>query len=174
MTRQTGLPTISRRDDGRFWARIEAPRVNGKRRWRYIYGKTKQEVREQLIPLLAQQQQGMNIAPERLTVGQFLAQWIERVLPGTVRYRTVKRYELAVRVHIVPHLGRISLAKLTPQHVQQLMSALQDQGLKPATIQRTRDMLVMRSMSRCAGNSYRVTLRNSLIRHAAKHTNRRF
>jgi integrase len=135
MARQT-LPTISQRPDGRFWARIEVARVGGKRKWKHIYGKTKKEVKDQLILLLAQQQQGVNIAPERTTVAQFLEGWLVDVVAPTKRPRTVQSYRYLVETHIVPYVGDVQLAKLAPEHVQRMLRHLEARGLAPATVQR--------------------------------------
>ncbi|MGA7731284.1 MAG: hypothetical protein WCD37_08420 [Chloroflexia bacterium] len=50
---------------------------NGKRKWKYIYGKTWREVSDQLKVDLHTQQQGLPITIERQTVGEFLSKWLE-------------------------------------------------------------------------------------------------
>jgi hypothetical protein len=52
-------------------------------------------------------------------VQQFLASWLEMIKP-TIRATTLKRYEELTRLHVVPTLGKVQMAKLTPQHLQQL------------------------------------------------------
>src|ERR1700674_5569945 len=49
---------------------------------------------------------------------------------------TWRGYEHLVRLHILPTLGRVRLAKLTPQHVQSLVTQKVREGrLAPRTIQ---------------------------------------
>ncbi len=51
--------------------------VNGKRKQKVIYGKTRKEVAEKLKVLARDQQQGLPVAVERQTVAQFLDNWLE-------------------------------------------------------------------------------------------------
>jgi integrase len=51
-----------------------------------------------------------------LSVGEYLNTWLKG-LTGSVRQSTLDGYEIAVRVHIKPALGRLKLKKLTPAHV---------------------------------------------------------
>ncbi len=112
-----GEGSISRRNDGRWMGRVDLGYVNGKRKRKYIYGKTRKEVAEQLNKLLAQQGQGYNIAPERQTVAKFLERWLADVVAQTVRPSTHTQYTLGVNKHINPRIGHVPLAKLTPQQV---------------------------------------------------------
>jgi integrase len=51
-----------------------------------------------------------------------------------IRRSTWVSYEGFTRLHIIPHLGRIPLAKLAPQHVQRFYASRLDDGLAPATV----------------------------------------
>jgi hypothetical protein len=44
------------------------------------------------------------------------------------------RYEELLRLHAVPNIGHLSLAKLSPQHVQRLYAGRLEQGLSPTTV----------------------------------------
>lgn len=67
-----GEGSIYQRSDGLWCASINLDIVNGKRKQKVIYGKTRREVAEKLKILLRDQQQGRPIATGRQTVGQFL------------------------------------------------------------------------------------------------------
>ena len=54
---------------------------------------------------------------------------------------TYKSYEVNVRVHIVPELGRIALTQLTPQQVQRFINSKLDSGLAPKTVTYIRQTL---------------------------------
>src|SRR5689334_3901083 len=73
------------------------------------------------------------------------AAWQEDILQQSdvTRYQTVKpqirpstwrRYSDFVRVHLVPALGRTTLAKLTPQHLQALYASKLMSGLSSTTV----------------------------------------
>lgn len=124
---------ISHRKDGRWEARIDLGYENGKRRRKAIYGKTRKEVAQKLHAALKAKQDGVIFVPENQNVATYLADWLEAVRP-TVRERTHHRYEQYVRLHIVPTLGKVRLAKLTPQHLRSLYSSKLAEGLSPTTV----------------------------------------
>jgi integrase len=132
---------ISKRSDGRWVARVEVGYVNGKRKRKNVYGKTRKEVAEKLKVLLHQQQQGINIAPERKTVATFLDDWWTQVVVPNRRPGTQDIYKAAVR-RIKPHIGHLSLQKLTTADVQAMLAALQNAGYAPSTVDRARDVLI--------------------------------
>ena len=68
-------------------------------------------------------------ADERQTIGEFLKRWLQDVARPRVRPRTFVGYEAAIEHHINPHLGRVRLAKLTPQHLQAWMATLETKGV---------------------------------------------
>jgi integrase len=51
-----------------------------------------------------------------MRLGEYLDTWLKG-LTRTVRQSILDGYEIAVRVHIKPALGRLKLKKLTPAHV---------------------------------------------------------
>jgi integrase len=133
--------SIFKREDGRWCAVLNIGYANGKRRRKYFYGDTRREVQAQLTKALRDQQQGLPVVAERQTVQQFLEQWLRDVVQPNLRPSTYTSYEVLVRVHIVPVLGRIPLAQLTPQQVQDLMTQMRKKGLSERTIQYIRAVL---------------------------------
>jgi len=110
--------TIGRLPNGRWWGRVDLGWVNGKRKRKAVYGKTRAEVSAKLTRQLRDQQQGLPPAEERQTLGQFLERWLDQVARPSVREATMRSYEDAVRLHIAPALGHVRLFHLTPQHLQ--------------------------------------------------------
>lgn len=133
--RGSGEGSIHKRPDGRWAAVVDLGWVQGKRRRKYLYGKTRAEVRDKLNVALHAQSRGIPLVDERQRVGAYLDWWLRESLPGTVRDSTVKSYSDLVRSHIIPNLGHLTLAKLGPQHVQGLMVTLRQQGLSARTAQ---------------------------------------
>jgi hypothetical protein len=121
--------------------RLARRRARGRTRRKFIYGRTRAEVAEKLAAMLAQRQQGLLLAPERITVAAFLTFWLAEVVQPTTAPRTHATYAGIVRRYLIPHLGAHLLAQLTPAHVQQLLSTLTDQGLHPHTVQQVRRVL---------------------------------
>jgi len=134
--RDKGNGTLRKRDDGTWEGRIDlGSDPNGKRRRTSVYGKTKGEVQQKIKALLAQQEQGVNLAAPRQTVAQFLAYWFEHHITRTAKPSTHRSYEQVMRLYLVPHIGHIQLDKLTPGHVQQMLNALGDTDLSARTVQ---------------------------------------
>ena len=141
MTRRgPGEGSIYQRSDGRWTAEAHLGYVGGKRRRKQLYGRTRADVASQLRALQASLERGFVPAPERLTVGQFLASWLEQVQP-TVRPATYRSYEGVVRIHLVPTLGRTRLTQLGPDEVQRLLNLKAKAGLRPRTVGTIRTVL---------------------------------
>lgn len=130
-----------RESDGLWCTSIDLGFVNGKRKRKVIYGKTRREVAEKLKALQREQLQGVNLAAEPLTVGAFLDRWLAEVVVVRNRPRTHASYSDTVRLYIKPHLGTTLLTKLAPEQVQGMLNALNAQGLSPRTVTYTRAVL---------------------------------
>jgi len=102
---------------------------------KYIYGKTRQEVAEELSKALSDRASGFVFDAGTLTLGRYLDSWLSHSVRGSVRQRTFERYEQIARVHIKPTIGRIKLKALTPIHVRGLYREKLDDALSPRTVQ---------------------------------------
>jgi integrase len=118
-----------RKSDGRWSASISLP--NGKRK--HFLGRDRDEVVRKQRAALKGQDDGLPVVVERQTVSQFMQSWLTATKPK-LRERTWVRYEQYVRLHIVPSLGKLTLTKLTPQHVQRLYAERLDAGASPTTV----------------------------------------
>lgn len=124
-----GEGSIYKRKDGRFCAQVTVGRdATGKLKRRYIYGTTAREVQEKKTRLLADRLNGLPVDVTKQTVGQYLLDWLENVVHGTLAPKTYLRYRSTVTKHLVPALGNIPLAKLSPQHLQRFYRELQNGG----------------------------------------------
>jgi hypothetical protein len=98
-----------------------------------IYGKIRQEVADKLAKALTDRANGL-VEDESVTVGQYLDSWLKGSVRGSVRQSTFDRYEIAVRVHIKPALGRLKLKKLTPAHLAGFYQDRLAAGFAPASV----------------------------------------
>lgn len=136
-----------RESDGKWCATVDLGFVNGKRRRKVIYGETRKEVADKLKALHRDQLSGQTIVTERQTVAQFLDRWLETVVNPHRRAKTASSYEQIVRLYLKPHLGRLQLEKLSPEHVQTMFNALlltggsDGQPLSARTVQYVRAVL---------------------------------
>src|SRR6476469_118398 len=104
-----------RESDGKWCASVDLGFVNGKRRRKVIYGKTRKEVADKLKAMHRDQAAGQAILTDRQTVGHYLDRWLETAVNPHRRAKTANSYEQLVRLYLKPHLGKVQLAKLTPE-----------------------------------------------------------
>ena len=112
---------------------------DGTRRRRTVSGKTQADVRRTLSALRADLDRGLT-PPERTTVAEFLAGWLE-ASRQRIRHSTWRGYESCCRVYIVPAFGRMELGKLAPADVERLTARMIASGLSARTAALTRVVL---------------------------------
>ncbi len=59
---------------------------------------------------------------------EWLAHWLNNYVQPTLKYRTYKRYEEIVNLHLIPNLGRFELNELTPFTLQSFVTKLLSRG----------------------------------------------
>jgi integrase len=77
------------------------------------------EAQQRLTELVRQRDRGIDVAPNRLTLAEFLKQWLET---HNVSEQSKARYRQLIRNHITPTLGGTRLTTLRPLHLQRLLS----------------------------------------------------
>src|SRR6476660_6628355 len=85
---------------------------HAKRQRKVFYGATRREVQLQVNKAVQDYQHGLPVASGKQTVEQFVTQWLEDTVKPNVRPATYRGYEIQVRVHILPALGKLLLTKL--------------------------------------------------------------
>ena len=63
-----------------------------------------------------------------------MTDWLEQTHKHSIRARTYERYEEAIRLHLIPVLGKYRLQKFSAQHVQAFYARMTDEGLSPSTV----------------------------------------
>src|SRR5262245_40613182 len=99
--------------------------LTGKRRVRYASFKgTKRAAQIELARLIAENAAGNSVDPNKATVGEFLASWLNDWAAQNVSALTHQRYESLIRLYITPRVGGMAIQKLKPQHLQGLYAGL--------------------------------------------------
>lgn len=122
--RINGEGTIYQRKDGRWEGAAYVLLPNGGYQRRRVYGKTDSDVRQKLTELKAASDQGVPAEATGWTVERFLTYWLEHVVKPAAKPRTYQGYEVVVRVHLVPGLGKKRLNKLTGADVRLFLRKL--------------------------------------------------
>ena len=110
--------------------------ANGKRLRKFVSVKGKKaDADRKLREILSQLDKGIPFDNDKITVAEFLDQWmISYVVPNT-RPRTAEGYEGIIRNHLKPNLGHVQLAKLQPADIQSMESSILESGLSARTAQ---------------------------------------
>lgn len=95
---------------------------NGKRVQLTITKDTKKEVLAERSRIIAERSAGTFIAPSKLTLGEWLDQWLE-YKRRDVEDTTIRTYRLAL-VHVYDRLGHVRLQELTEDQVREFIDAL--------------------------------------------------
>src|SRR6266545_1864621 len=117
--RSNGQGSIYYRPSKRLWsgaAYLLMP--DGTRQRREVYGKSEEEVTREIRKLQARSDQGIPAEATNWTLEAFLHHWLEYIVKPSRKPRTHQGYEVVVRVHIVPALGRKKLHKLNGADVR--------------------------------------------------------
>ena len=102
--------------------------LTGKRKTRYHSFKgTKRDAKIELARLVTQHESGQSVDPSKTTVAEFLKRWDDWA-GAHLSPKTLERHRIAIRHHIVPHIGALSIQKLRPMHLIELYRKLGQSG----------------------------------------------
>lgn len=97
--------------------------------------RTARRVAGKLDVLLRAKRENRPIPDQRSRLGPFLRHWLDEVAKPTLRASTYKSYDDVLRLHLIPGLGHIRMAKLSPADVQGLLNAKLESGLSPRRVE---------------------------------------
>lgn len=111
-----------------YYAVVELPRVNGKRRSDWGKGfRRKKDAENALVEKLSKVNAGEVIARSDLTVADCLHRWLASVV-GSVKPTTLDSYQRSIDQYLEPQVGSVKLQQLRPANVQQLSERLLANG----------------------------------------------
>jgi integrase len=101
--------------------------TTGKRKQKEVGGfRTKAEAEEAAKKILAEIQQGTYVEPTKVTVEEFLLDFVENTLKNEVAPNTYEQRLAYVKNHISPRIGKTKLSELSPNHIQKLYNGLRE------------------------------------------------
>lgn len=101
-----------------------------RRRRRHTFDGKRKAAETEMVKLLRQLDTGTYLEPDRVTVGEYLQQWLSDYAKPKVAPRTYERYEEIVRLHLTPEFGHLKLAKLRPAHISSYYARALESGNK--------------------------------------------
>lgn len=135
--------SIKQRSPGSWQIRVflgRDPQGKIMRRNETVRGK-KADAERRLREILTELDHGITPPKKPYKLAEWLNKWMKDVIIPNRRQKTVDRYQGDIRKHIVPHLGHIDIAKLSPSHIQDLESQLLRNGKKPKGVQMIHNIL---------------------------------
>ena len=73
-------------------------------------------------------------AQRKLTVREYMPEWLERHGSANLRPSTRSSYESHIRNHILPCIGDVPLSQLTPTMLDDMYRQLSEKGLSPSSV----------------------------------------
>jgi integrase len=123
--------SIRQRSKGSWSIIIDLPRdpQTGKRhqQWHTVHG-TKKDAERALRELLHSVEKGSYVKPTKVSLAEFLEEWLRGYVELNCSPRTKASYEMIVRRHLIPELGGILLSQLDPRHLQAFYTRQKAQG----------------------------------------------
>lgn len=106
----------------------------GRRRqlWRSVKG-NKRDAEALLVQLLHRRESGIDQPLGKVSVGEYLRKWLQDYAAANTAPKTYRRYEQIVRLHLLPPLSNIPLAKLRPLYIQQVYAQVREKGFTART-----------------------------------------
>ena len=128
---------IYKRRDGRYEGRyVIGKNARGKTRFGYIYGYQYTEVRNELLRKKAEQLPPIKSAAAccKMLLRDWLRQWLEREVLGSVKDSSYQTYLRQIQVHLIPKLGCFELSQITPAVICEFVAQSEAEGLAHSTV----------------------------------------
>lgn len=98
----------------------------GKRRQKQERGfATKREAEQRLREILGDVDEGRYVEPSRQRLGEYLRDWLDGIRVGQV---TLAGYRANLETYVIPRLGHVRLAALTPEQLDKMYRELERSG----------------------------------------------
>ncbi len=139
------------RRDGRWEGRISKGRDKlGKRKYKYIFGRTKEEVIDKINNINKLEKNNNQCM---FTMGNIFKEWF-----SSVKYRlkesTSANYQMKANKHILPFFGKKMISNMTSKDIENFITEKQEQGLSSRYIS---DIIVLiKSIFRYASKKFNI------------------
>ncbi len=135
--RSNGESSIYEGKDGYWHGRVTVgTKDDGSPDRRHVQAKTRPEVARKVAKLEQERDAGKVRKTGKVwTVEKWLNHWLENIVaPPAITENAYSAYEVAVRVHLVPGIGKHRIDKLEPEHLEKLYRKMMRAGSKSARV----------------------------------------
>jgi len=128
MARGNGEGTIYKRKDGKWCGQLTIGTTpEGKQKRKSFYGDTRKEVARKMTEMKHKLFTGTYIEQTNMKLGNWLKKWVKG-RKSSLAYSTYRNYEMMIRNHLIPTLGRTKLKELNARQVQELLNYKLEHG----------------------------------------------
>ncbi len=136
-----GEGSISQRADGRWQASIDLGVIDGKRRRKVYYGKTRKEATIKLQHALTAKANN-TLVLRTTSVGDWLRYWLDVICPERgLKTNTLKSHRSKVERYLIPAIGHHRLDRLETEHIRAMYADMRKRGLSESTIRQAHAVL---------------------------------
>lgn len=132
-TRGKGEGSVFKDSRGLWNGIIELPPRDGKRRRKTVRRKNKADVILALRTMQRELEERGDLPTADMSVAQWCAYWYSQIVLKEVRPKTASSYKSAIDRHIVPEIGSVRLARITPTAVRRVTDRMISAGAKPSS-----------------------------------------
>ncbi|KOG48380.1 tyrosine-type recombinase/integrase [Streptomyces decoyicus] len=143
-----GAGTITKRKDGRYQAAVYVLQPDGTRARKFAYGKTWAECDTKRRNLLAKVDSGVPVPTRSAKLAEWLPYWLENIIRPRRKRTTYAKYEIHVRLYLVPMLGTKRLESLSVGDVRRFLRQV-EQKKSAATAKESHRVLRTALMAAC-------------------------
>ncbi|MFF2251529.1 tyrosine-type recombinase/integrase [Streptomyces sp. NPDC058142] len=120
-----GAGTITKRKDGRYQAAVYVLQPDGTRARKFAYGKSWEECDAKRRELLDKVASGVPVPTKSAKLADWLSYWLDNVIKPRRKRTTYAKYEVHVRLYLVPMLGTKRLESLSVADVRRFLNRLE-------------------------------------------------
>ncbi|MEF3115427.1 site-specific integrase [Streptomyces chrestomyceticus] len=120
-----GAGTITKRKDGRYQAAVYVLQPDGTRARKFAYGKTWAECDTKRRELLDKVDNGVPVPTRSAKLAEWLPYWLENIIKPRRKRTTYAKYEVHVRLYLVPMLGTKRLESLSVGDVRRFLGQVE-------------------------------------------------
>ena len=142
---------IYKRKDGRWEGRISrGKKANGKRKFKYIFGKSKEQVRNKIDQFRNNESKNNNCSK---TLSSLFTEWYNNA-KHRVKESTSANYSMKANKHILPNFGDKNISDISSNDVYNFIELKQNEGLSNRYISDI--IILMKSLFKYAVTTYRI------------------
>lgn len=140
------------RKDGRYEGRLsKGKHRNGKRKYQYFFGRTREEVERKMLDTVQVQAADMNC---NITVGQLFSEWFQSIR-HRIKESTAANYMMKANKHILPKFSNFAVSHVSSAVILEFIDKKLNAGLSNRYVADI--IILLKSMYKYAARTYHIT-----------------